>query len=271
MLRHPRACARPLASVIASSIRHASLARHQQIYAFTAASDVVKIVEVGPRDGLQNERTALAAGIKATLIDRLSALGLSCVESGSFVGLKWVPQVSTAALRHSVISSITDVGAEMAGTADVLTAIAPRKGVSYPVLVPNAHGLHVFLALRREGPELAAGLDEVAVFTAASDAFSRTNTNVSVGESLAKLEGVVAGARKVGLRVRGYVSVVVECPYGGRVARARSAARSGTWAATRSVSATPSGAARPMTSARSLPRSQRTSPSACSRATQVGP
>jgi hydroxymethylglutaryl-CoA lyase len=181
----------------------------------------VKIVEVGPRDGLQNERTALAADIKATLIDRLSALGLSCVESGSFVSPKWVPQVSTAALRHSVISSITDVGSEMAGTADVLTAIAPRKGVSYPVLVPNAHGLQAFLALRRENPELSASLDEIAVFTAASDAFSRANTNVSVAESLAKLEGVAADARKEGLRVRGYVSVVIECPYGGRVEPAR--------------------------------------------------
>lgn len=103
----------------------------------------------------------------------------------------------------------------------MLKAITPRKGVSYPLLVPNAHGLHSFLELRRENPALAASLDEIAVFTAASDAFSRANTNATVAESLVKLEAVATAARKEGLRVRGYVSVVVECPYSGRVEPAR--------------------------------------------------
>jgi hydroxymethylglutaryl-CoA lyase len=106
----------------------------------------------------------------------------------------------------------------MAGTADVLCTLTPVRGTAYPVLVPNAVGLDALLALLREHPHLKEYVDEVAVFTAASDAFSRANTNASVAESLARLAPVAACAQKEGLRVRGYVSVVVDCPYSGRVA-----------------------------------------------------
>jgi isopropylmalate/homocitrate/citramalate synthase len=150
--------------------------------------DRVTIVEVGPRDGLQNEATPVAVETKIALVDRLAEAGLPVVEAGAFVSPKWVPQ--------------------MADSAAVLRGIRPRTGVRYPVLVPNAKGL----AAARE-----AGAREVAVFAAASDTFSRRNINATVDESLARLTPVVAEAREAGLRVRGYVSCVLGCPYEGAV------------------------------------------------------
>jgi hydroxymethylglutaryl-CoA lyase len=105
----------------------------------------------------------------------------------------------------------------MAGTPDVLRAIKPHRGTSYPVLVPNAHGLHAFLSLLRSHPHLRPHFDEISVFTAATDGFNKANTNCTVAESLARLAPVVDEARREGLRVRGYVSVIVDCPYEGRV------------------------------------------------------
>jgi hydroxymethylglutaryl-CoA lyase len=148
----------------------------------------VRIVEVGPRDGLQNEAAVVPTAVKVALIDKLAAAGLPAVESGSFVSPKWVPQ--------------------MADTPEVLAAITRRPGVSYPVLVPNMKGL--------EGA-LAAGVAEIAVFGAASEAFSQKNINCSIAESLERFAPVVAAARAKGLTVRGYVSCVLGCPYQGAV------------------------------------------------------
>lgn len=148
----------------------------------------VRIVEVGPRDGLQNEATLVPEAVKVDLIARLAAAGLRTIEAGSFVAPKWVPQ--------------------MAGSAEVLKA-APRKpGVSYPVLVPNMKGFEA---------ALAAGAQEVAVFAAASEAFSQKNINCSIAESLARFAPVMEAARAAGVRVRGYVSCVLGCPYQGEV------------------------------------------------------
>jgi len=150
--------------------------------------DRVKMVEVGPRDGLQNEAKTVPLATKVELIDRLSATGLSVIEAGSFVSPKWVPQ--------------------MADTAAVLSGIQRRPGVRYPVLVPNIKGLEA---------ALAAGVDEIAVFGAASETFSRRNINCSIEESLERFRPVVAEARSKGVRVRAYVSCVVDCPYEGPI------------------------------------------------------
>jgi isopropylmalate/homocitrate/citramalate synthase len=150
--------------------------------------DRVKMVEVGPRDGLQNEAMTVPLATKVELIDRLSATGLSVIEAGSFVSPKWVPQ--------------------MADTAEVLSRIQRRPGIRYPVLVPNMKGLEA---------ALAAGVDEIAVFGAASETFSRRNINCSIEESLERFRPVVADARSKGVRVRGYVSCVVDCPYEGPI------------------------------------------------------
>ncbi len=149
----------------------------------------VRIVEVGPRDGLQNEATPLDVATRVGLIDRLSAAGLPAIEAGSFVSPKWVPQ--------------------MADTDAVLAGIARRDGVDYPVLVPNMRGLEA---------ALAAGAREVAVFGAASESFSQKNINCSVAESLARFRPVCDEAIRQGLRVRGYVSCVLGCPYEGEIA-----------------------------------------------------
>ena len=146
----------------------------------------VRIVEVGPRDGLQNEKTVVPPDTKIALIDALVDAGLRTVECGSFVSPKWVPQ--------------------MADTAVVLAGLKRRKGVSYPVLVPNVQGLE---AAR------AAGAEEIAIFAAASETFSQRNINCSVKESLTRLQSVVEAAH--GLRIRGYVSCVLGCPYEGDV------------------------------------------------------
>lgn len=152
-------------------------------------SDTVRIVEVGPRDGLQNEALAIPAATKIELIERLARCGLKTIEATSFVSPKWVPQ--------------------MADAAEVMAGLRRQPGVSYPVLVPNPAGLERALAVQ-------AG--EIAVFTAASDAFNRKNTNASVDESLARLTPVIEQALAEGLRVRGYVSTVLGCPYQGAVA-----------------------------------------------------
>jgi len=149
----------------------------------------VKMVEVGPRDGLQNEARPVSVAVKVGLIDRLSATGLRVIEAGSFVSPKWVPQ--------------------MADTAAVMAAITRRPGVSYPVLTPNLQGLEA---------ALAAKVDEVAVFAAASETFSRRNINCSIAESLDRFAPLVAKARAGGVRVRGYVSCVLGCPYEGAIA-----------------------------------------------------
>lgn len=149
----------------------------------------VRIVEVGPRDGLQNEKQLVPAAIKIGLIQRLADAGLSVVEATSFVSPKWVPQ--------------------MADAAEVLAGLRRKSGVSYPVLVPNLQGLD---------RALAAGVEEIAVFTAASDAFNQKNINATVDESLQRLQPVVAQALQKKLRVRAYVSTVLGCPYQGEVA-----------------------------------------------------
>jgi len=153
--------------------------------------DRVKMVEVGPRDGLQNEAQIVPLAVKVELINRLSATGLRVIEAGSFVSPKWVPQ--------------------MADTAEVLSRIQRRPGVRYPVLVPNMKGLEA---------ALAAGVDEIAVFGAASETFSRRNINCSIDESLERFRPVVAEARSRAVRVRGYISCVVDCPYEGSIAPA---------------------------------------------------
>ena len=150
--------------------------------------DRVRIVEVGPRDGLQNEKTIVPAATKIELIDRLAACGLPSVEATSFVSPKWVPQLADAA--------------------EVLAGITQRPGVAYPVLVPNEQGLE---------RAVAAGVREIAVFTAASDAFAQRNINTDVAGSLERLRPVVTQARAAGMQVRGYVSTVLGCPYQGEV------------------------------------------------------
>ena len=148
----------------------------------------VRMVEVGPRDGLQNEPGSVPAEVKVALIDRLSDAGLPVVEAGSFVSPKWVRQ--------------------MADTAEVMARIRRKPGVAYPVLVPNMKGL--------EGA-LAAKAEEIAIFGAATEAFSKRNINCSITESLERFEPVCRTALDHGMRVRGYISVVLGCPYEGEV------------------------------------------------------
>jgi len=149
----------------------------------------VKIVEVGPRDGLQNERASVPTATKIELIDRLTDAGLPAIEATAFVSPKWVPQ--------------------MADNAQVLAGIRRKAGVAYPVLVPNMKGFEA---------ALAAGAEEVAVFGAATETFSQKNTNCSIAESLERFEPVARAAQAHGVRVRGYISCVLGCPYEGAVA-----------------------------------------------------
>ena len=151
----------------------------------------VRVVEVGPRDGLHNEAAAVPVEVRAALIEALADAGLTSIEAGSFVSPRWVPQ--------------------MADTAEVLARLRPRPDVSYPVLVPNLAGLE---------RALASGAREVAVFGAASEAFSQRNVNCSVAESLDRFAPVAERALAAGVRVRGYVSCVLGCPYEGAVAPA---------------------------------------------------
>src|SRR5688572_24929852 len=148
----------------------------------------VRIVEVGPRDGLQNERGTVTTEVKVELIERLADAGLPAVEATAFVSPKWIPQ--------------------MADHTEVLERIRRKPGVSYPVLTPNLKGLE---AAR------AAGATEVAVFGAASEAFSRKNINCTIAESLERFLPITKSAAASGIRVRGYVSCVLGCPYEGEV------------------------------------------------------
>jgi hydroxymethylglutaryl-CoA lyase len=148
----------------------------------------VRIVEVGPRDGLQNEKTAISTADKIALIDRLSATGLRTIEATSFVSPRWVPQLADAA--------------------EVFRGIHRVAGVAYPVLVPNEQGYD---------RARAAGASEVAVFTAASEAFNQRNINASIDESIERFRPVLERANHDGVRVRGYVSTVLGCPYQGAV------------------------------------------------------
>jgi hydroxymethylglutaryl-CoA lyase len=154
--------------------------------------NTVKIVEVGPRDGLQNEPGEVPTVVKLELIERLADAGLRSVEATAFVSPKWVPQ--------------------MADHTEVLERIRRKPGVSYPVLTPNLKG---FEAAR------AAGATEVAIFGAASETFSRKNINCSIAESLERFRPLAEAAKKVNLKVRGYVSCVLGCPYEGEVAPQR--------------------------------------------------
>nr|MBL8409847.1 hydroxymethylglutaryl-CoA lyase [Dechloromonas sp.] len=149
----------------------------------------VKIVEVGPRDGLQNEKQVVPTEIKIELIDRLAEAGLSVIEATSFVSPKWVPQ--------------------MGDNAAVLAGIKRRPGVTYTALSPNLQGF--------DGA-VAAKADEVAIFAAASESFSKKNINCSIAESLKRFEPVVSAASALEIPVRGYVSCVVGCPYEGDIA-----------------------------------------------------
>lgn len=155
----------------------------------------VTMVEVGPRDGLQNEASIIPAKVKINLINLLAEAGLQVIETTSFVSPKWVPQ--------------------MADNSQVLAGITRRPGVRYPVLVPNLKGL--------EGA-LAAGAGEIAVFAAASETFSRKNINCSISESVERFAEVIDAALKRGIRVRGYVSCVLGCPYEGDILPASVAA-----------------------------------------------
>jgi hydroxymethylglutaryl-CoA lyase len=148
----------------------------------------VRIVEVGARDGLQNEKTIVPTATKIELIDRLSATGLRTIEATSFVSPKWIPQLADAA--------------------EVFVAIDKRPGVAYPVLVPNLQGYE---------RARAVGAGEVAVFTAASEAFNRKNVNATIDGSIDRFVPVFERARADGVKVRGYVSTVLGCPYQGEV------------------------------------------------------
>ncbi|KAG7095550.1 hypothetical protein E1B28_006287 [Marasmius oreades] len=175
----------------------------KRTYATEAKRHLVNIVEVGPRDGLQNEKGVIPVSVKVELINRLSLAGCQNIETGSFVSPKWVPQ--------------------MAGTAEVITDIERIPNVHYAVLVPNAKGLENLSTLLAayNSSELAETTpppaDEISIFTAATDAFTRANLNTSISESLIRLAPVAKSAIDMGLRVRGYVSVAIACPYTGAV------------------------------------------------------
>ncbi|MER2097858.1 MAG: hydroxymethylglutaryl-CoA lyase [Pseudomonas qingdaonensis] len=148
----------------------------------------VRLVEVGPRDGLQNEAQPISVADKVRLVDDLTDAGVSYIEVGSFVSPKWVPQ--------------------MAGSADVFASIRQQPGITYAALAPNLRGFE---------DALAAGVKEVAVFAAASEAFSQRNINCSISESLQRFAPIMQAAREHGVKVRGYISCVLGCPYQGQV------------------------------------------------------
>ncbi|MFT5674793.1 MAG: hydroxymethylglutaryl-CoA lyase [Paraglaciecola sp.] len=148
----------------------------------------VKIVEVGARDGLQNEKTVIGLADKLSLIEELSLAGLKVIEAGSFVSPKWVPQ--------------------MADSAQVFASLQRKTGVTYTALTPNMQGFEA---------ALAAGADEVAIFGAASESFSQKNINCSIAESLQRFTPVIAAAKANHIKVRGYVSCVLGCPYEGDI------------------------------------------------------
>ena len=149
----------------------------------------VKIVEVGPRDGLQNEKQSVSAAVKIELVDRLSQAGFANIEAASFVSPKWVPQMATSG--------------------EVMAGITRRPGTLYSALTPNMHGFEA---------ALAAGAGEVVIFGSASEAFSQKNINCSIAESIARFESVAKAAKDAGLRLRGSISCAFGCPYQGEVA-----------------------------------------------------
>ncbi|QBF31330.1 hydroxymethylglutaryl-CoA lyase [Thalassococcus sp. S3] len=151
-------------------------------------AEFVEIFEVGPRDGLQNEKREIPVSEKVALVDRLSQAGFRRIEVASFVSPKWVPQ--------------------MAGSSDVLAGITRADGVRYAALTPNMRGFE---------DAKAAGVDEIAVFGSASEGFSKANINATIAESLERFRPVVEAARSIDLPVRGYVSCVTDCPYDGAV------------------------------------------------------
>jgi len=148
----------------------------------------VRLVEVGPRDGLQNEKAMVPVDVKVALVDLLTDAGFAAIEATSFVSPKWVPQ--------------------MADAAEVMARIHRKPGVRYPVLTPNMKGFEAALAARA---------DEVAVFVAATESFSQKNINCSIAESLERVRPIFAAAKDNAVRVRGYISCVLGCPYEGRV------------------------------------------------------
>src|SRR5215472_7448097 len=152
----------------------------------------VRIVEVGPRDGLQNEKQILPTATKLELIRRLAAAGLRTIEATAFVSPKWVPQ--------------------MADHAEVMRSLPAYDSITYPVLVPNLRGFEA---------AVAAGATEVAVFTAASETFSQRNINCSIAESLERFAPIFVAASAANIRVRGYVSCALGCPYEGEVPPAK--------------------------------------------------
>ncbi|KAI8834493.1 hypothetical protein BC829DRAFT_458531 [Chytridium lagenaria] len=171
-----------VASLLRPVIRSSTIRRALNTSTVSGTGEFVKIVEVGPRDGLQNEKTLVPTNVKVDFINALTDSGLSVIETTSFVSPKWVPQMKDA---------------------------TEKAGVSYPVLTPNLKGL--------EGA-LAVGAKEVAVFGAASESFSKKNINATIAESLERFQPVVEKALKEGVKVRGYVSCVVGCPYEGPIA-----------------------------------------------------
>ncbi|MCS0591241.1 hydroxymethylglutaryl-CoA lyase [Massilia norwichensis] len=148
----------------------------------------VKIVEVGPRDGLQNEKENVSAAVKIELVDRLSRAGFTNIEAASFVSPKWVPQMATSS--------------------EVMAGIERRAGTLYSALTPNMQGFEAALASRA---------DEVVIFGSASEAFSQKNINCSIAESIARFEAVARAAKEHGLRLRGSISCSFGCPYQGEV------------------------------------------------------
>lgn len=154
----------------------------------SALPEAVKVVEVGPRDGLQNEQQIVPAAVKIEFIERLATAGLRTIEATSFVSPRWIPQLADAE--------------------EVMQGIRPRGGTRYPVLVPNEKGMQ---------RALAVGASEIAVFTAASETFNRKNINAGIDESLARFEPVAALARQHDIAMRGYISCVLGCPYEGKI------------------------------------------------------
>lgn len=152
-------------------------------------ADSVELYEVGPRDGLQNEKRLIPTADKLLLIEKLSRCGFRRIEAASFVSPKWVPQ--------------------MADAAEVMAKLPRRAGLTYAVLVPNLKGYEA---------AKAAGADEVAVFVSASEGFSHANLNATIAESFERVKPVAQAVLRDGLRLRGYVSVVTECPFDGKVA-----------------------------------------------------
>jgi len=176
--------------VLAHSVSSCWCVSASKVRSMSSLPTKVRIVEVGPRDGLQNEKVLVPTSVKVEFISRLASAGLTHVEATSFVSPKWVPQMSD---HKEVMSAVNSL---------------PYPTVSYPVLVPNIKGLQA---------AVECGAKEVAIFGAASESFSKKNINCSIEESLARFEPVLSSAKEANVKVRGYVSCVVGCPYEGRI------------------------------------------------------